>query len=136
LMVTPAITTPEVDRAWMLLASLDTVAPAPRRAYVAAEARLLVAGALARAGLVDSARRVIDRTRAMITAEIDPEQDLLSREAYVRSLMGDHDIAIDLLKRYVAANPGHGFAEQAGTVWWWRGLVTHRRWNEVAQPKR
>jgi TolB-like protein len=135
LMATPALTA-EPDRAWQLLGDLQTLTPAPRRDYVLLEAHLLTAGALARAAHADSALSVLASTRERVTHEIDPHQDLLSVEAYIRTLTGDHDGAIDLLKRYVAANPGHPFAETAGTVWWWRGLRNHPRFHEVSQPGR
>jgi tetratricopeptide (TPR) repeat protein len=135
LMVTPAVRG-EPDHAWRLLARLDTLAPAARRPYMVAEGRILVAGALAKAGQVDSARRILMRGRGAITHEVDPEQNLLAREAYVRTLTQDPDTAINLLKRYVAANPEHPFAAQANTTWWWRELKSHPRWREVAQPNR
>jgi len=135
LMVTPAIPA-EAGRAWRLLASLDSLAPAPQRRFAVAQGRVLVAGALARAGLVDSARSVLRRTRQQITHDVDPEQDLLSLEAYMRGLTGDPDIAIDLLKQYVAANPGHEFLQQAGTVWWWRELRANPRWREIGHAGR
>ena len=91
---------------------------------------------LARAGLVDSARSVLKRTRQQVTHEIDPDQDLLSQEAYIRGLTGDADIAIELLKQYVAANPGHEFLQQAGTVWWWRELRANPRWREIGHTGR
>ena len=135
LMVTPAIPA-EAGRAWRLLATLDSVVPAPQRGFAMAQGHLLVAGALARAGLVDSARSVLRRTRQQVTHEIDPEQDLLSQEAYIRGLTGDADIAIELLKQYVAANPGHEFLQQAGTVWWWRALRANPRWREIGHAGR
>jgi serine/threonine-protein kinase len=135
LMATPADRA-EVDRAWQLLAALDSLTPAPQRGFVVAQGRILVAAALARAGLPDSARSVLRRTRQRITHDIDPDQDLLSQEAYVRTLIGDSDIAIDLLKKYVAANPGHEFLQQAGQVWWWRALRTHPRWREIGHAGR
>jgi serine/threonine-protein kinase len=135
LMATPAMSA-DAGRAWQLLALLDSVTPAQRRGYVLAEGRILVAGALARVPLLDSARNVLRAARAGVTGEIDPEQNLLAREAYVRTITEDYDIAIDLLKRWLAANPGHPFAEHAGTVWWWRKLVTHQRWQEVVQAER
>ena len=67
----------------------------------------------------------------MITFEIDPEQELVPRVAYAYTTIGDLDTAIDLLKQYVAANPHHGFAETAGTVWWWRPVRNHPRWSEI-----
>jgi serine/threonine-protein kinase len=135
LMVTPAVPA-EVGRAWRLLASLDSLVPGSQRSFAVAQGHLLVAGALARAGLVDSARHVLQRTREQVTHDIDPEQDLLSQEAYIRGLTGDDDIAIELLKQYVAANPGHEFLQQAGTVWWWRELRANPRWKEIGHAGR
>jgi eukaryotic-like serine/threonine-protein kinase len=135
LMATPAVPA-EADRAWRLVALLDSVAPSAQRGFATAQGRILVAGALARAALADSARSVLRTTRDRITNEIDPHQNLLSQEAYVRTLTRDYDAAIDLLKRYIAANPTHRFAEQAGTVWWWRELRAYPRWREIAQPSR
>ena len=54
----------------------------------------------------------------------------------MRTLIRDYDEAIDLLKRYVAANPGHEFVAQAGTVWWWRELRAQPRWRELSQAGR
>jgi serine/threonine-protein kinase len=135
LMATPAVPA-EPARAWQALARLDSVVPAAERAYAVAHGRILVAGALARAGLSDSALNVLRTTRATVTTKTDPDQELLAREAYARTLAGDHDGAIDLLKRYVAANPGHDFAARAGTAWWWRELRPHPRWREVSRPAR
>jgi len=135
LMATPAVPA-EVGRAWHLLSSLDSLVPAPQRGFAAAQGHLLVAGALARSGLVDSARNVLRRTRQQVTHDIDPDQDLLSQEAYIRGLTGDPDIAIELLKQYVAANPGHEFLQQAGTVWWWRELRANPRWKEIGHAAR
>jgi serine/threonine-protein kinase len=116
-------------RAWQLRARLDTLdAPAP----VEAQADILVGGILARAGLADSARAVWTRTRASMTPEVDPQQELSALEAYARTLAGDMDEAIDLLKRAVAANPNHDFAGTAGRYWWWRELRQHPRWREIS----
>jgi hypothetical protein len=135
LMATPAATA-EPAHAWQLLGSVDSLTPPAQRPFTVAQAHLLVAGALARAGLVDSARHVLSRTHQQVTHDIDPEQDLLSQEAYIRGLTGDDDIAIELLKQYVAANPGHEFLQEAGTVWWWRELRANPRWREIGHAGR
>ena len=134
-MVTPAVQA-EAGNAWGLLAQLDTLTPKPQHDFAVAQGRILVGGALARAGLVDSARHLLLSNRQRVTHDIDPNQDLLSQEAYVRTLTGDPGVAIDLLKQYVAANPGHEFLQQAGTVWWWRELRTHPRWREIGHAGR
>jgi hypothetical protein len=133
LLATPAVPA-DAELGWGLVALLDTVAPPAQRAFFTAQGRMMVAGALARSQQVDSARRVLNRTREQITSDVDPEQTLLAHEAYVRTLTKEPEIAIDLLKRYVAANPEHRFADHQGTTWWWRALRIHPRWNEVAQP--
>jgi hypothetical protein len=91
---------------------------------------MLAGGTLARAGLPDSARAVLDRARAMITHEIDPDQELLTVEAYQRTLLGEYDLAVDLLKRYAAANPGH-FDGTSAAAWWWRDLQNHPGFQEL-----
>jgi serine/threonine-protein kinase len=132
LMATPAMD-PDVDLAWQLLAKLDTVLPQSRWAPRArTQGMILVGGTIARAGLADSARQVLLQARVNVTHDVDPTQTLLSLEAYMRTHLGDHDEAIDLLKRYVAANPDHPFAEEAGTAWWWRELRNHPRFKEIS----
>jgi serine/threonine-protein kinase len=129
LMATPA-EAPDVDRAWELAASVDSLAPEQRRAYERAQALINVAGVIARAGLADSARSVLTRAGAMVNSEIDPTQFLVSQQAYVRTLLGDYDEAVALLKRYAAANPGH-YEHGAVTSWWWRDLQSHPGFQEL-----
>ena len=124
LLVTPGFPA-DVPRAWQLRARLDTL---DAKDDVRAQAEILVGGILARAGLPDSARAVWTRTRAMVTPEVDAQEGLSALEAYTRTLAGDMDEAIDLLKRAVAANPNHDFAGTAGRYWWWRELRQHPRW--------
>jgi hypothetical protein len=92
---------------------------------------LLVGGILARGGLADSATRVFDRAHAAISAEFDPDLELYPVEAYMRSLAGETDRAIDLLKEFTAANPTHDFSEMLGN-WWWRNLRESPRWKELS----
>ena len=75
--------------------------------------RLFVAAVLARAGLADSARTVIERTRAETPERI--QNDLSPMEALVRTALGEDSLALDLLavtllaepqrKAYVASHP-------------------------------
>jgi serine/threonine-protein kinase len=128
LMATPAAPA-DVDEAWRLDSLLDI--PTTANEFRDTQGQMLVGGVLARAGLADSARRVLLRAREQVTYELDPSLYLLSVEAYLRTHLGDYDEAIDLLKRFVAANPGHEFAEAIGTVWWWREIRSHPRIGEI-----
>src|SRR5207247_8339986 len=68
----------------------------------------------------DSPRHVLVSARA--DSKTDPGQDILSLEAFARSLLGERAEAIELLKRYVAANPTHAFTKGGDISWWWRDL--------------
>src|SRR2546426_351949 len=107
---------PDVAEAWRLYAKLDTLTPAPSKPYEMHQAGMIVGAVLARSRLPDSARHVLVAARA--DARVDPKQDLLSVEAFARTLLGEQGEAIELLKRYVAANPAHSF-ERGGVAWLW-----------------
>ena len=66
-------------------------------------------------------------------AEIDPLQELLFVEAFMRTLLGDHDEAIQLLRRYMAADAGAFESEEVtGDIyWWWRDLRDHPEFEDV-----
>ena len=140
LMMTPA-TAPDVDEAWLLLASLDTLTPDYVRQYYRAQGLMLVGGAIARAGSPDSARAVLQRARRMLPHAVE----LLLVEAYVSILIGDKDQAVDLLKRYGAANPGRfeggggrdwNAFTQTDTSWWWRELYDHPGFQKLTRGRR
>lgn len=109
---------PQVDLGWRLVAAVDSLAPDARRPYLAARARMIMGGVLARAGQVDSARAVFTRTRRQITPATDPTSDLVVVEAYLRTLAGDDEEALSLMKRMAAIRPGYHFDHH----WWWQGL--------------
>ena len=111
---------PDVAAAWKLADSLVKLAPAQDQAYQKRNGEMAVAAVLARAGLADSARAVA--RRAVGTPEIDPKRDLVLRQAFVYTLLGDRAQAVKSLKLYFAVNPERraGMAEDAG--WWFRSL--------------
>lgn len=140
LMMTTPLVDPDPDRAWELHARLDSLAaPAYQRVY----GQIFVGGIIGLAALEqgtdrerlrDSANTVLLDARRRATPEIDPHQELLSYEAAVRSLMGQEELAIDLYKRYLAANPGHAFQPGEEMSWWWRPLQDHPRFDELQAP--
>lgn len=134
-LMTTAATEPDVDRAWRLVARLDSLATGAEAEWQALNGRLLAGAVVGRAGLADSARSVLLRTRDQATHEVDPQQELLWREAYARTVIGDYDEAIDLLLRYKAANPSHEFDPGDDLGWWWNDLRDYSRFEELA-PER
>jgi serine/threonine-protein kinase len=121
---------PDPAKAWTLAQRADSLAGETDRELARRAARMFVAGALGRAGLADSARTVLMASRA--GQELDPEQELAVREAVIRVLLGDHDEAVSLLKRYVVANPTHTFDLSRDLHWWWRPLRDYPGFRAVA----
>jgi len=121
----------DVPAAWRLLAALDTLPPPQARRSERYEGMILVGAVLARAGLKDSARNVLDRSRAGRDTAFDAE--LVGYEAFARVLNGEQDAAIDLLKQYNAANPGHLFQRGGNVHWWWRNLQSNPRFRELTR---
>jgi serine/threonine protein kinase len=122
-------TKPDIRQSWLLVDTLRKLTAEGEWPFAGREAPMLVAAALARAGLADSARKVLDRSRG--DATIDPSRDLLIDEAMVRTILGDKTEALRLLKTYLAANPEHrkGMAETQS--WWWRDLKDDPRFREM-----
>jgi hypothetical protein len=91
---------------------------------------MLVAAALARAGLDDSARTVIVRSRAP-DAESDPTREIAYLEAVARTLLGDKDEAIRQLGVFLAANPAQRTSLRDDNTWWFRDLRSDPRYRTL-----
>ncbi|MCH7946039.1 MAG: hypothetical protein IIC73_08525 [Armatimonadetes bacterium] len=118
----------DVDEAWRLAGEMERLSPESQRALNRRKAVLVVGGVLARAGLADSARSVMLSARTD-DRQIDPELQLVSDEVTMRVLVGDHEEAIDLLTRWMAAHPDqdHGVAPGGDVPWRLRLLVDNPR---------
>jgi serine/threonine-protein kinase len=116
--------------AWRLVDTLRARTPAKQWPYLGREASMLAAAAAGRAGLKDSAGRVLERARGDLS--VDPDRELLTVEAFLRDQMGQRDMALALLKEYLVAHPEHrsGLASPRGS-WWWRGLRSDPRFQEI-----
>jgi len=120
-LTTPSVP-PDVGRAWLLWHQVDSLAPAGVREAQSRRSKMIVGGVLARAGLADSASRVLTSARA--GADVDPGLEFAWIEAYMRTLLHDDAEAIALLRRFRAANPPEDAARDRGweAHWWWREL--------------
>ena len=112
-------------RARQLIVELEKLKPAADWEYARRESQMLLAAVMVRAAarqpaLLDSARALLLAARGDPT--VDPARTLLTREAFVRTLMGDKDTAIELLQRYLLENPSAREEFGRENDWWWRGL--------------
>ena len=115
--------------AWSALDSIRVRMPPTRWEAVRRQFEMLVAIPIARAGLRDSANRVIERARA--GRDIDPSGELIGREVVVRTLIGDEDTALELLASYLAQFPQHREGFVSGNTWWWRSLQKDSRFRAL-----
>jgi TolB-like protein len=129
LMMTTKAVRADPAEAWRRAGELERVASVPQREYYRREGQIFVAAVLSRAGLPDSARRVLVRARADRT--VDPRGELMGLEAFVRTMLGDRKEAVDLLQRYLTDHPEHrrGFAKV--NAWWWRDLQSDPRFRTL-----
>jgi serine/threonine-protein kinase len=132
-MMTTKAARQDPDSAWRLYAALQQVTPERAWPFESRNGQILVAGALARAGLSDSARHVLTRARVGGDATVDPRKELVGNEAVVRAILGDYDETVRLIEQYLVANPEHwrGFAKYTGP--WWRDpkLQTHPKFKAL-----
>jgi tetratricopeptide (TPR) repeat protein len=128
----PAVT-PDISLAWGYMERSVELAPQPQQDYQRHRLMMGVAEVLARANLPDSSRNVLVRARA--GADIDPNLDLNFLEARVRTVLGDYDEAIGLLRqfltRYSFEDPDE--AEEWASHWWWRDLQSHPDFRELIE---
>ena len=107
---------------------LEELTPPQRWELMQVQAKMIVAATVAKAGNPDSARKLMLAARP--DAQTDPQGSLAGFEAFAWTLLGtaqDTTEAINVLTRYVSANPQHrhGFAESKS--WWWQGLKNDPR---------
>ena len=118
---------PDPARAWRLADSMVQLTQAgSERRYQQLNSQVLVAGIIARAGQVDSARRMLERAKD--DPEADPSRDLANTSAYMWLLAGDTVAAVGRIKDYLTTNPSRraGFAENPN--WWFRGIQNDPRY--------
>jgi TolB-like protein len=117
---------PDVNEAWRLYRRYLEVTPPNTRVFSQHYGRMLVAIALARAGLRDSALATAETARADST--VDETRNLVMLEAIVHTILGHHSQALDDLEVYFRANPQ---LRGQDDTWWWQDLRTDPRWQEI-----
>jgi TolB-like protein/tRNA A-37 threonylcarbamoyl transferase component Bud32 len=121
--------TPNVPKAWDLLAQYEKQGPPSLRDWRHHYGQMIVAIALARAGLRDSAKAVAVRSRG--DASLDPTHDLDQLESIVHTILGEKDEAIRLLSTYLAANPQFRESMARDQSWWFRELRSDPRYQAL-----
>jgi eukaryotic-like serine/threonine-protein kinase len=121
---------PDVSGAWRLYRQYLELTPPNSRVLNRYYGRMLVAIALARAGLRDSA--VATALSARADSTVDETRDLSMLEAIVHTLLGQRGDALDNLEVYYRANPQLREGMSRDESWWWRELRDDPRWRAIA----
>ncbi|HET7239706.1 MAG TPA: hypothetical protein VFI77_01030, partial [Gemmatimonadales bacterium] len=121
---------PDVSGAWRLYRQYLELTPPNLRVLNQYYGRMLVAIALARAGLRDSALATARSARADST--VDVTRDLTMLEAIVHNLLGQRSDALDDLEVYYRANPQLRAGMSRDETWWWTELRRDPRWQAIA----
>ena len=134
LMATTAVT-PNVANAWAMADSLVKLSAAPDRPYERLNGTAMVAGAIARAGLKDSAAHMLDRLDDR--ADVDPTKDVTQTIAMTWVVLGNTDKAIKALALYLSANPARAVGFDDEHSWEWRSIHDDPRFQAlVVKPKK
>ena len=120
---------PDVGEAWRLVDEYTRLIPERDRPLQRLYAQVWAAAVLGRAGLRDSAHRVLERSRG--DATVDPERDVLGYQAAVYTMIGDKDDALRVLGEYLVANPRHREGFRKNVHWWWRSLQDDTRFKAL-----
>ncbi|HEX6107708.1 MAG TPA: serine/threonine-protein kinase [Gemmatimonadales bacterium] len=120
---------PDIERAWQLYRRYLEVSPPNARVFNGHYGRMLVAIALARARLRDSALATASSARA--DSLVDVTRELRQLEAVVHTLLGDRDAALSNLEVYLTANPQLRAGMARDETWWWRDLRDDPRFQEL-----
>jgi TolB-like protein len=120
---------PDLSRAWDLLDEFVELSPPSVEEFSRHKGGMLVAMALARGNLPDSARSVAERARA--DPSVDPVRELAYLESITRTWVGDYDEALRLLGTFIAANPGQRDSFARDQSWWLEDLRTHPRYRSL-----
>ena len=120
---------PDVDTAWVALERYVALSSPNLREFRRLRGQMQVAMVLARAGLKDSARAVILRSRA--DASVDPTRELSQFEAAARTMLGDKDEAFSQLGTWLATNPQQRASLSKDKTWWYKDLHDDDRWKRL-----
>jgi TolB-like protein/tRNA A-37 threonylcarbamoyl transferase component Bud32 len=126
-LMTSPFKAPDPARAWLLADTMVQLTQAGSlRRYQELNSQVLVAGVLARAGQIDSAKRMLSRAKDDPVA--DQSRDLANTSAYMWLLAKDTTAAVNRIKDYLAVNPGRRAAFAESPNWWFRGIQNDPRY--------
>lgn len=125
---------PDAGKAWQIRDSLLRYSATGDTAFASINSMALVAGAVGRAGMKDSAEHILSRLDDR--PDVDPTLDATLAKAIVFVQLGDKDNAIKSLARYLSANPARAVGFDDEHSWIWRSVHDDPRFQALVVKAR
>jgi len=94
--------------------------------------KMMVGLALLRAGMPDSAKALAASSQG--DREIDPRAETVNLAAIIYAQAGDKEKAIDLVTKWLTANPQQRALYSANRTWWLESLNGNPRYEALIKP--
>ena len=127
----PANAAPDMPEVWATYDEYVKVSPANVQEFDKLKGKLIVGLALVRAGMKDSAEAIAAANQG--DAQIDPGGELTNIAINVYAQSGDKDTALDLIARYLAANPQQRESAAKDRSWWLKDLRSDPRYQALVK---
>ena len=135
IIMTSKLKEPNPAAAWRMADTVVALTPDPvEQRYQRLYTRVLVAGVLARAGQLDSARSLLRSVKP--DPEADPASDLANTAAYIWLLAGDTTQSLNQITAFLVANPGRKVDFRDNPNWWFRGIADDPRYKAIVGTPR
>jgi serine/threonine-protein kinase len=122
---------PDMRAVWATYDDYVRVSPANVQDFDKLKGKLIVALALVRAGMTDSAEAMAAANQG--DAQIDPGGELTNLAINVYAQSGNKDAALDLIARYLAANPQQRESAANDKSWWLKDLRSDPRYQALVK---
>ena len=127
----PAATPPNMADVWKTYDDYVNVSPANLQAFDKLKGKMMVALAYVRAGKTDSAEAIANAVEG--NPQADPTGELTNYASIVYAQSGDKDKALDLIAKYLAANPQQRAFAARDQSWWLKTLRSDPRYQALVR---
>ncbi len=127
----PSSVKPDMRQVWATYNAFVEMSPANVQDFDKLKGKMMVALAMVQAGMKDSAEAMAAANQG--DAQIDPGGELTNLAINVYAQSGNKDAALDLIARYLAANPQQRESAANDKSWWLKDLRSDPRYQALVK---
>ncbi|HEX5439207.1 MAG TPA: protein kinase [Gemmatimonadaceae bacterium] len=127
----PAATPPNMAEVWQTYDDYVKVSPANVQSFDKLKGKMMVALAYVRAGKADSAEAIANAVEG--NPQADPTGELTNYASIIYAQSGDKDKALELIAKYLAANPQQRAFAARDQSWWLKDLRSDPRYQALVK---